>query len=279
MRLLELAAIGMAAALCSSAVALADAASYPDWSGQWIRVESGQPRYDHSKPPGLGQEAPLTVEYRALYEASLADQKVGGQGLDPGQKCIPMGMPRQMSGFFPFEFVTTPGATYLLFEYSTYTTRRVFTDGRAWPGEIEPTFSGYSIGKWIDTRHDGRFDTLEVETRGFMGPRVFDGSGTPMHEDNATVITERIYLDKADPNLLHDEITTNDHALTHPWTALKNFRRMPKVLWTENTCTLGANHVYVGNEDYLLSGDGYLMPVRKNQPPPDLRYFKQATQR
>ena len=25
-----------------------------------------------------------------------------------------------------------------------------------------------------------------------------------------------------------------------------------------------------------MSGDGYLMPAKKDQPPPDLRYFKKA---
>jgi hypothetical protein len=30
----------------------------------------------------------------------------------------------------------------------------------------------------------------------------------------------------------------------------------------------------IGKENYFLSGDGFLMPIRKDQPPPDLRYFK-----
>jgi hypothetical protein len=29
----------------------------------------------------------------------------------------------------------------------------------------------------------------------------------------------------------------------------------------------------IGKENYFLSADGLLMPVRKDQPPPDLRYF------
>jgi hypothetical protein len=48
------------------------------------------------------------------------------------------------------------------------------------------------------------------------------------------------------------------------------------VIWSENTCTEGNNHVFVGTENYMISGDGYLMPARKDQPPPDLSYFKQA---
>ena len=51
---------------------------------------------------------------------------------------------------------------------------------------------GYSIGKWVDTDGDGRYDVLEVETRGFRGPRAFDASGLPLHRDNQTVVKERI---------------------------------------------------------------------------------------
>jgi hypothetical protein len=34
--------------------------------------------------------------------------------------------------------------------------------------------------------------------------------------------------------------------------------------------------VVIGKENYFLSGDGFLMPTKKDQPPPDLRYFKQT---
>jgi hypothetical protein len=94
-----------------------------------------------------------------------------------------------------------------------------------------------------------------------------------MHEDNNTAITERIYLDKANPDLLHVEMTTIDNALTRPWSVTKNFRRLPKVIWSDNNCSERNEHVFIGPQDYLISADGYLMPVRKGQPPPDLRYF------
>jgi hypothetical protein len=34
--------------------------------------------------------------------------------------------------------------------------------------------------------------------------------------------------------------------------------------------------VRIGKENYMMSADGYLMPAKKDQPPPDLRYFNQA---
>jgi hypothetical protein len=109
-----------------------------------------------------------------------------------------------------------------------------------------------------------------------MGPRSFDNAGTPLHADNATVIKERIYRDKQNPDILHDEMTTTDNSLTRPWTATRKYKRDRKVLWTENNCTEGNNHVVIGKENYFLSADGYLMPAKKGQAPPDLRYFKQS---
>ena len=264
-----------AAFLASLSGALAfDETKYPDLSGQWRRVATGAVRYDPSKPPGRGQEAPLKAEYKAMHEASMADQQAGGQGLDTAYRCIPMGMPRQMSGSFPFEFIITPKETHILFELVIYSTRRIYTDGRSFPEDQDPTFAGYSIGKWVDTDGDGRYDVLEVETRNMKGPRVLDETGIPTAEDNQTVVKERFYLDKADPSLLHLEMTTHDNALTKPWSVTKDFRRQQKVLWTDNNCTEGNSHVSVGKENYMVSGDGYLMPVRKGQAPPDLRYFK-----
>ena len=252
-----------------------DESLYPDWSAQWRRIEGGPPRYDMSKPPGLAQQAPLTPEYQALFEASLADQAAGGQGLDRGYRCIPAGMPRQMSGVFPFEFAILPKITYVLSEMTDQQTRRIYTDGRDWPKNAEPTFTGYSIGKWIDTDGDGRYDELDVETRNLRGPRVWDQAGMPMASDNQAVVKERIFLDKTNPDVLHDEFTTTDHSLTRPWTATRNYRRDRRMVWTENNCAEGNNYVVIGAQDYFVSGDGYLMPVKKDQPPPDLKYFKQ----
>jgi hypothetical protein len=132
---------------------------------------------------------------------------------------------------------------------------------------------GYSIGKWLDAAGDGRFDTLEVETRNFKGPRTYEPSGIPLHEDNQSVIKERIFLDKSDRDVLHNEITVY-HALTRPWTVDKLYRRLHDVFWYEDNCTEDNHHVVVGKVDYFVSGDGYVMPAQKEQAPPDLRYFK-----
>ena len=124
------------------------------------------------------------------------------------------------------EIVVLPEVTYILTSDVHAYVRRVFTDGRAWPQNIEPAFQGgLSLGKWTDADPDGRYHTLEIETRGFKGPRVYDDSGIPLHADNESVIKERLYLDKADRNLLHNDITVFDHALTRPWAVAKTYRR------------------------------------------------------
>jgi hypothetical protein len=269
-------AIALAAAVVWASAAPAqvfDLRKYPDWTGQWDRADPGPPRYDPSKRPGRAQGAPLTPEYQANFEANLADQEAGGQGNDTTYRCIPLGMPRQMTGVSPMEFIIAPTAVYVLYESAMAGPRRIFTDGRDWPGEENTTFTGYSIGHWLDTTGSGRYDVLEIETRGLRGPRVFDPSGLPFHADNQSIFKERIYLDKANPDLMHDATTTLDHALTRPWSATKTYKRTHEAIWVENNCTENNNHVAAGKQDYMVSADGFLMPVRKGQPAPDLRYF------
>ncbi len=275
-------AIALAAALLTTSAQAYDETKYPDLKGQWNRTDAGGVgrglRFDSSKPPARGQQAPLTPEYQAIYEANLTDQAAGGQGTDPTFTCLAPGMPRIMIAYAPMEIVVTPETTYILMEH-IHDNRRIHTDGRDWPEDADPMFAGYSIGKWVDEDGDGRYDVLVVETRNVKGPRSFDASGIPLHRDNRTVVKERIYLDKADPNLLHDEITTIDNALTRPWVVTKTYRRLvtdKPVWWREDICAEGNNHVRLGEENYFLSADGFLMPTKKDQTPPDLRYFKRS---
>jgi hypothetical protein len=258
-----------------------DDALYPALTGQWTRaVVPGvvdPPPFDPSRPPGREQHAPLTPEYQALFERILTDRAASGLGDVVSTTCLAPGMPMMMQAYAPMQITVMPETTYILIDHIHDSHRRIFTDGRAWPTTVQPTFTGYSIGKWIDEDGHGRYDVLEAETRYFKGPRFFDSSGIPLHEDGESVIKERIWLDKADVNLLHDEITVTDHALTRPWTVAKSYRRSlnPQADWPEYICSEHIPFVHVGDEIYKLSEDGYLMPTRAKQPPPDLRYFNQ----
>jgi hypothetical protein len=262
-------AITLAGALC---VTMADAfawddSKYPDFSGQW-RAFGGQLRFY-----AANQKAPLTPEYQAIYDATKSE---GGQGTsNMTYLCYSPGMPRVTNGYGELEFIITPRTFHILVDH-IYDNRRIFTDGRPWPDQIVPTLLGYSIGQWIDTKGDGKYDVLEAETRGFRGPRAYDATGLPLHRDNQTVIKERFYIDGKDTNIAHDEVTVIDGALTEPWTVVKNYRREPSryPTWNEENCPETNNHVRVGREDYMISADGFLMPTAKGQKAPDLRYFK-----
>src|SRR6266700_2871101 len=114
-----------------------DQSKYPDLKGQWLRV--GSPRWDDD-------HAPLTPEYKAIYQANLKDMKEGGQGIDPTYTCISPGMPRIMNVYDPMEVVVTPDTTHILIQH-IHDGRRIFTDGRDWPKDEDPTYAGYSNGK------------------------------------------------------------------------------------------------------------------------------------
>jgi hypothetical protein len=252
-------------------------AKYPSWKGQWDYINprfGGQGvKYDPTKAFGRAQQAPLTPEYQKVHDDSMADQAQGGQGnfIDHA-RCVPGGMPAMMSAE-RMEYVVTPDTTYI----STGSDlRRIFTDGRPWPRDVLPTYQGYATGRWIDEDGDGIYDVLEAETRGpFKGPRAYDATGLPLHFDNQSIFKERFYIDRN--GLLHDEITTIDHALTRPWSVDKRFRRNPNPYphWSRILCTETTQQVVIGKEPYMLSAEGLLMPVKKDQAPPDLRYFGQ----
>ena len=260
-----------------------DASKYPNLKGQWTVIitpglEGQAVKFDPTKPWGRGQEAPLTAEYQKIHEDSMADQATGGLGNYPTATCHPGGMPRMMS-IGEYEYIVEPETTYILIGGEDHY-RRIFTDGRPWPTAIEPSYAGYSIGSWADEDGSGRFNVLEAETRGpFKGPRAYDATGLPLHFDNQSIFKERFYLDKADPNILHDMITVIDNALTRPWTVDKTYRRNqnPRPSWREFYCVEGNVHIVIGNENYYLSADGLLMPAKKNQAPPDLRFFKHSS--
>src|SRR4051795_700816 len=101
----------------ASSVRAFDDAKYPDLSGQWLGVRlgvRGQPAFDPTKPWGLGQEAPLTPEYQKVLEASLEDQKNGGQGnWRPGDACLPPGIPGMNALYQAMEIIVLPETTYI----------------------------------------------------------------------------------------------------------------------------------------------------------------------
>jgi hypothetical protein len=272
----SLCAVALAASLLATqAIAqVVDFGKYPDLKGQWFR--KGNPNNWQE----LGGPPPLTPEYQKIWADITADVDAGGPGNWPSTFCVPAGMPAMMSFYDPAEIIVTPDTTYILISHNDDSYRRIYTDGRAFPKDPQLTFAGYSVGKWIDEDGDGKYDALEVETRFLQLPRGYDTSGIPFHEDGHAIIRERIYLDKSDRNTLYDRITIYDHALTRPYSKLQKAFRNPKPrpVWYSDTCSENNNWVKIDGLDYFRGPDGKLMPSKKGEAPPDLKYFKQTKQ-
>ena len=240
-----------------------DYSKYPDLKGQWeryaVRGSAASPGLIKQSLGARGSRPRSRPSIKPfMTRAWRIRQAVGSAAIVDHTRCGAEGMPFMMVAFRPLEFVISPETTYIIIaDYDPL--RRVFTDGRDWPTSIEPTFQGYSIGRWIDEDGDGRYDVLEIETRNFKGPREFDATGLPLHKDNQSIFKERIYLDKADRNILHDEITVIDHALTRPWTVDKRYTRNPdpRPEWFESICDEYNAQVFIGSEHYYLSAEGF----------------------
>lgn len=268
-------ALAMIAALLAvpATAQVVDFGKYPDFRGQWART-TGSP---NNWIP-IGGPPPLTPEYEKVFDAIKADIKTGGAGNWAPTFCIPAGMPAMMNLYDPMEMIVMPDITYILISHEDDAHRRIYTDGRDWPADPKPSFAGYSIGHWVDDDGDGKYDALEVETRYMKMPHSYDVAGIPFHSDGQAVVKERIYLDKADPNTLYNELTVIDHALTRPYVKKQKAVRKPnpRPVWVSNDCAQNNAHVHIGNENYIRSADDKLMPTKRNQPPPDLSAFKPA---
>src|SRR5579883_1423199 len=148
-------ASAMAATLAAAAPAARafDDAKFPDWKGAWDRTVL--PRWVQP-----GDTAPLTAEYQAVYDANLAAQARGEPGDAPQWYCLPQGMPMMMMAYSPMEVVITKDITYVMISHVNDAYRRIYTDGRDWPAAGEPSYAGYSIGRWLDRAGTGNYDTL-----------------------------------------------------------------------------------------------------------------------
>jgi hypothetical protein len=158
--------LGAALMLAGTAALGFDDANYPDLKGQWNRMEVPGigPSFDPTKRPGLGQQAPLTAEYQKILEASLADIAAGGGGFGQDYLCISSGMPMRMTAYLPLEFIVTGDTTHVAGP-DGYMHRRIYTDGRDWPADVEPSRIGYSIGRWIDDSIRPEFRCMRTTRR------------------------------------------------------------------------------------------------------------------
>lgn len=192
----------------------------PDLSGLWD-IEHNRPcPPDGCDDMRIGQEflnigwgLPGGLPYRA-WAADLAKKRTADlRKDDPNGFCLPTGIVRMHTTPLFRKFVQTPGLVVILNERNAMY-RQVFTDGRPLPVDPNPSWVGYSSGKW-----EG--EVLVVQTIGFRDGMWLDAAGSPMTE--AARITERFR--RVNYGTLEIELTVDDpKAYTKPWSVkLKQF--------------------------------------------------------
>jgi hypothetical protein len=135
---------------------------------------------------------------------------------DPYTHCITPGGPRRHLLPTMKKIVQTPGLVVLLDEYKA-NFRQIFLDGRPLPEDPQPSWNGYSTGRW-----DG--DTLVVESNGYRDDAWLDTSRNPL--TSAARVTERFR--RPNYGALEIEITVNDpKAYSRPWTTAVKQAAMP----------------------------------------------------
>jgi hypothetical protein len=160
------------------------------------------------------------------WAAALVKQRVADLAKDdPHARCLPPNFPRAFAFPHHQKFIQLPGLLVILDEFNA-SYRQIFTDARPFPDDPQPSWNGYSSGKWVG-------DTLLVDTIGFRDDLWLDMKGDPLTE--AAKVTERFRR----PNFgtLEIEVTVNDpKAYTRPWTVTLRETRQADTELAEEIC-------------------------------------------
>ena len=186
-------------------------------------------------------------------------------------------MPRMMIAVQPMEIVITPDTTYVMLELFN-TLRRIYTDGRDWPKDVRAV-----LRRLFDRQVGGHRRRRPLRHAGGRDPRrsrartATTAAASRSTQDGEAIVSERICPDKTNPNVL---LQRDHHHRPRADAALDREAQLPprarqaadlvRVCLPARTTTTFRS----ATENYIISGDGYLMPVRKGQPAPDLKYFQ-----
>jgi hypothetical protein len=155
----------------------------------------------------FGARLPGGLPYQPWAAEAVKRRKVDYGKDDPPTHCMPLGAPRMLVDPLYRKFVQTPGLLVILNERDA-AYRQIFNDGRPLPQDPQPSWTGYSTGKW-----EG--DTLVVRTNGLRDGMWLDRIGSPMTD--AAKLTERFR--RVNYGTMEVEVTVDDpKAYTKPWT-------------------------------------------------------------
>jgi hypothetical protein len=206
----------------------------PDLSGVW------QPRRDPEGKPG-GVENEVLPRYMVNVAADVAGppdsvvqepfksifvERLNDDAADPTSRCAPSGAIRLMNLPLPVKIIQTPDVVILLHEADT-TYRQVFTDGRSLPRNPQPTYNGYSVGRW-----DGSI--FVVTSTGYTERAWLDAMGHP-HSEGLRVEERFRRVDTG-----HLQVTTtltDPTVLTRPVTTTQYYTLLPDTDLYEYFCT------------------------------------------
>ncbi len=190
-----------------SAPAPRSADGKPDLSGVW-RIHKS---YLLNATPDLKRED-IQPWAAALYKQSAENFRNDTDGIN----CLPPGPKASTSVGSPVKIVQTPSLVLFLYEYQTLF-RQVFTDGRGLPEDPNPTWMGYSVGRW-----EG--DTLVVTTAGYNDRTSLDLGGHPHSE--SLRMTERFH--RRDAGQIELQVTSEDpKSYNRTWTLPVDLDLMP----------------------------------------------------
>jgi hypothetical protein len=192
----------------------------PDLSGIW---EPNANKYVRDIAADLKPEdVPFQPWAKAVYESRIDGSH---EREDPDANCLPQGVPKISAAPAPWKIVQQSG--YIVVVYEAFNLwRQIFMDGRSLLPDVNPTWMGYSTGKW-----DG--DTLVVDTRGFNGKAWLDQLGKPSTE--ALHVTERFH--RKDFGHMDIQITIDDpKAYTKAWTVTEPVHLLPNTELLEFIC-------------------------------------------
>jgi len=185
----------------------------PDLSGIWyLHFDACGPFgcADYQAGPeffNFGAKLPSGLPYQPWAAALVKERMAAFAKDDPIGLCRPGGLFRFHTFPPPRKMLQLPNLVVILSERDV-TYRQIFVDGRTLPADPEPTWNGYSVGKW-----DG--DALVVESAGFRDDTWIDRNGSPL--TSAARVTERFR--RPDFGHLQIDVTVNDpKAYTRPWT-------------------------------------------------------------
>jgi hypothetical protein len=128
----------------------------------------------------------------------------------------------------PYKIIQTPRVMMVLYEGDAVF-RQIFTDGRKLPADPDPSWLGYSVGKWTG-------DVFVVETVGFNDKAPLDMLGHPRSE--SLHLTESFR--RRDFGHLEAQITVDDpKTYTKPVTIRVNHRLRADTELIESFCSEG----------------------------------------